>query len=145
MTTSQEKRRPKRPLSVSLLAIVVLTFTSLHLLRFVQTLRLWNFLLELPNISPLYLALTGFLWGFVGLIVLWGLWCGHPTAPQATRLAALGYSIFYWLDRLWLAKAIEEHKILPFTVGLNLLLLAFVFWVFSRPRAKIFFGERHEQ
>jgi hypothetical protein len=145
VVTPKDEQRPKRPFSVSLLAIVVLTFTSLHLVRFVEVLRLWDFLHELLPDLPLFLALTGAIWGVIGLVLVWGLWRGHPMAPQATRLAALVYAGYYWIDHLWLAASIEERRILPFTVGVTLVLLGFIYWTLSRPRAKAFFGERHEQ
>lgn len=124
---------------------MVLIFASLHLARFVQVLRLWDFLHELLPISPLYLALTGLVGGVIGLMLVWGLWRGHPMAPWATRLAALVYAGYYWMDHLWLAESIEERRIPPFTVGATLVLLGFLYWTLSRPRAKAFFGERHEQ
>ncbi len=98
-------KRPKRPLCVSLLAFVVLIFTSLHLVRFVQVLSLWDFLSQLLEVSPIYLAGVGLFWGLVGLVLLWGLWRGSPFAPRATRLAALVYAMYYWIDRVWFVKS----------------------------------------
>jgi hypothetical protein len=134
-----------RPLSVTLLALGVLSIASLNLLRLMDAVRLWEFLSKLLPISPLYQALTGLIAGGAGLILVWGLWKGRGWAPRFTRLVSLAYLMYYWLDRLLLSNADSRRSNLPFSIGATLVLLALVFWILSRPKAKAFFGDDYER
>lgn len=134
-----------RPFLVTLVAILVLTITGIHLVRFIQTLSWWDFLSSLPRISPVYLALTGLIWTLAGLPIFFGLWLGRPGLPKATRLLAVAYALYVWLDRLLVANVEYEMVNWPFAAALTALLLFIVLWTFSRPPVKAFFGEMNEQ
>ena len=140
-----ERRKPERPLLVTLLALVVLSITAIHLTRFINSLTAWEFLSSLTGVSPLYLALTGLVGVLVSLPLFWGLWRGHPKSPLATRILAVVYTIYEWLGRSGLIGAGGLRPSWPFAAGVTLILLIFIFWVLSRPNAKAFFGEMHEQ
>jgi hypothetical protein len=133
--------KTSRDRSVTLLALGVLTFAGISLLRLYQVLVQWGFLAEILPFSPLYLALTGLVWGLVGLVLGWGLLRGRTWAPGFTRLVALAFLIYFWLDRLLLARQTTNW---PFAAVMSLLVLALVFWTLSRRKARIFFGEWHE-
>jgi hypothetical protein len=134
-----------RPFLVTLVAILVLTITGIHLVRLIQTLSWWDFLSSLPRVSPVYLALTGLFWTLAGLPIAIGLWFGRPGVPKATRLLAPAYALYVWLDRLLVSDAGREMVNLPFTVGVTALFLFIVFWTFSRRHVKDYFGEMNEQ
>ena len=140
-----ERRKPERPLLVTLLALVVLSITAIHLTRFINSLTAWEFLSSLTGVSPLYLALTGLVGVLVSLPLFLGLWRGHPKSPLATRILAVAYTIYEWLERSGLIGAGGLRPSWPFAAGVTLILLIFIFWVLSRPNAKAFFGEMHEQ
>ena len=140
-----ERRKPERPLLVTLLALVVLSITVIHLTRFINSLTAWEFLSSLTGVSPLYLALTGLVGVLVSLPLFWGLWRGHPKSPLATLILAVAYTIYEWLERSGLIGAGGLRPSWPFAAGVTLILLIFIFWVLSRPNAKAFFGEMHEQ
>ncbi|HLE13736.1 MAG TPA: hypothetical protein VI776_03230 [Anaerolineales bacterium] len=137
-------RKPARPLVVTLLAILVLSITVLSLIRLVEVIILWEFLAQLPGVSPIYLALTGSAGAFIGILVTLGLWTGRSLAPGATRVIAVLFIVYNYLERWWLSSRNGEQAITPFWVGLTLACLAFVFWSFSTPEAQAYFGERHE-
>lgn len=137
--------RAERPFLVTLLTALVLIMTSANFIRFVGSLSQWEFLSTLPRVSPLYLALSGLIWTLVGLPLIWGLWRGHPQAPKATRIIALAYTSYYWLDRVLLQSAPPNRSNWVFMAGLTILLLVAVLWSFSRPAAKVFFGEIHDR
>ncbi len=150
MTSSKQQssiihQKSPRPLSVTLLALGVLSIASLNLLRLVDAVRLWDFLSKLLPISPLYLALTGLIAGGIGLFLAWGLWKGRGWAPRFTMLASLAYAAYYWLDRLLLSNADSRRSNLPFSVGATLVLLALIFYILSRRRAKAFFGDDYDR
>jgi len=92
----------QRPFSVTLLAIGVLSLTSLHLARFILAIRQWSFIVASPaNISPLYLIVTGLLWGLAGLPLAWGLWRGWEWASKTLIGFSGAYAFYYWLVSLW--------------------------------------------
>jgi len=136
-----------RPRGVTLLALGVLTIASLNLLRWVLAVRDWSFLSEWSGASPLYLLLTGLVWTVIGWPVWAGLWWGKPWAPGWLMRLAGAYSIYFWLERLFLydrpASVPAFQPLLPgnwgFLVGLNLVSLVIVFWVLRHKKAKAYF------
>jgi len=134
---------PPRPFTVTLLALGVLTIAVLFLDRAFQAVRLWDFLSGLPlSVSPLYLALSGVVFGLAGLPVAWGLWRGRAWAPRWTRNFALALVVYYWLDRLWLVRAEVARVNTPFAVAATILALGFCYGALRRRRARVFFGEQ---
>lgn len=133
-----------RPFSVTLLAIVVLTIAGLNLLRFVQAILQREFLSEFPTVSLPYLIFSGLFWTVSGLVSAWGLWRHKRWAPRFTMLFVLAYSLYYWLERIWLSR-FNVWANIPFAIGVNILLLIITAWVLTRPKARAFFGEFHER
>lgn len=131
--------RRKRPFSVTLLTLLVLTITILHWIRFFMALSWWDFLETLPRVSPLFLTLTGFIWGVAGLPLIWGLWLGLRWAPQATIMVSLLYSTYYWIDRIFVANFAVDRGRWPFLAGMTLLLLVFVLLTLTRSDSRYFF------
>lgn len=131
--------RRKRPFSVTLLTLLVLTITILHWIRFFMALSWWDFLETLPRVSPLFLTLTGFIWGVAGLPLIWGLWLGLRWAPQAAIMVSLLYSTYYWIDRIFVANFAVDRGRWPFLAGMTLLLLVFVLLTLTRSDSRYFF------
>lgn len=134
-------KKPSRPFSVTLLVILVLIVSASHLIRMVQTLTNWETQTGLMRISPVYLAVSGFFWGVMGLLLALGIWLGTRHAPTLIRFAIPVYSLYYWLDRIFLSGYPERNVNWPFSAVINLLILVWSFWILSRKRVKIFFGE----
>jgi len=134
----------KRPFSVTLLAGLVLSITIVHLVRFISALTLWNFLTVLPGKPPLYLVLTGLIGTLAGALVFWGLWTGKPRSPLATRLLIVVYLSLQWFEQILSVRAGNEFENWPFSVGMTLVVLIFVFWTLSHAGAKAYFGEMNE-
>ncbi len=84
----------KRPLSVTLLALFVLTIACVNLVRWIQALKQWSFLASLPGVSPFYIFITGLVWALAGLSIFTGLWLGLRWAPAGTRIVILLYSLY---------------------------------------------------
>ena len=135
----------KRPLSVTLLALGVLILTGAYITRFVLAIKQWAFLNTLPlTVPPLYLALSGLFWGVVGLPLCLGLWRGWRWSAKALRWVAPLYAAYIWLDRLLLVSSPAGRVNHPFRLGATLVLLALLYWILSRQKAKHFFGVMHE-
>ena len=138
--------KPNRPMSVTLLAVGVLTVAILYLTRFSLAFKRWGLLTELESASPpTYLSITGGVWGLAGLVIVVGLWRGMAWAPMTVRLAAMVFSVNFWVERLVLAVDPFPliHQLWP--LGVNVIILALVFLALSRPRARTFFGDLHER
>jgi hypothetical protein len=143
-----------RPTSVTMLALGVVIIGALNLARFGLALHYWDFLAGLTNVSPLYLALSGLVWGLAGGLQVWGLLQGKTWAPRFMRAIALTYVLYFWLDQVFL----QDHPmvdaegsirlLLPgnwsFTAGLTIILLVFILWTLQRRAAKAYFGETNE-
>ena len=136
----------KRPLSVTLLAAGVLIITAINLIRLGLSIRYWSFLSSRSGISPLYLALTGLIWGAAGLALLWGLWKAKKWAPMLMQVVGLTYALYYWLDHIFLMDHPINgttdilHAVLPFSVGVTVVLLVFMVWTLGRAKVKAYFG-----
>jgi hypothetical protein len=137
--------RPRRPNGVTLFALLVLTFAVLSLLRLVQAVQKWDLLTVFLPISPVYLLLGGLLWAVVGFPLAWGLFRGWRLAYYLSPMVLLGYTLYLWADRLLLSGYSERQENWPFVAALNILILAWSFWVLTRPKAKAYFGEKHER
>lgn len=139
----------KRPWSVTLLTFIVLIITIINVIRFVLSIRYWTFLSSRSTVSPLYLLLTGLVWGIAGAILLWGLWTAKPWAPGLMQAVGLTYALYYWLDQIFL----KDHPVsgasgavralLPtnwqFTAVVTVISLAFMVWVLGREKVKAYF------
>jgi hypothetical protein len=139
--TVQPIQKPKRPFGVTLLSIGVLILAVLNLTRLLSTIRFWSFLKEILPFSGLYLVGTGLIWAGFGLPLFWGLWHGLSWAPGFSRIAAVAYLIYYWLDRLLLANHPGREANLPFAIGASLVGLVLIYWILSRRKAKSFFRQ----
>jgi hypothetical protein len=122
-----------RPFLVTLLALAVLSIAGLSLLRLALAVQQWQFLAGYAELSPAYLALSGLL-GFVLATPLFiGLWRWQPWSRRAAPAFAIGYALYFWLDRLLLHRA-SPHENWPFLAIVSLTALAFTFWATrSRP------------
>jgi hypothetical protein len=132
--------KPRRPFSVTLLGWLVLFVAMLNLVRLILSIQFWDFLMSVLPFSPLYLSLSGLVWFCAGLAVAWGVWRGKTWAVPAFWLAALGFVVYYWIDRILLAGYVGRNNNWMFAAGANILIVLWCFWVFSRPRAREFFG-----
>jgi len=133
-----------RPLSVTIITWFVLIIAVMNLLRLIQAILQWNFLLEVIPVHPAYIAVSGLIWGVSGLALVWGLLRGLSWAPRLTRIFMVGYSVYYWLDRLFLFNPVDKTTNLIFLMSLTVIIILWVFWSISRQGAKDYFGEYHE-
>jgi uncharacterized membrane protein len=134
----------KRPFSVTLLAVLVLSITIVHLVRFINTLTLWNFLTDLPGKSPTYLVLSGLAGFIAGALLFWGLWTGRARAPLAAAILTVIYLSLQWIEQIISIRAGNEFENWPFMVGMTLIVLIFVFWTLLHAGSKAYFAEMHE-
>lgn len=135
----------RRPTIVTLLALLVLTIGGINLIRVAQALLQWSFLEELLPISPAYFALTGIIWGLLGLVLVWGLWRGESWAPKLLRVTSLIYIIYIWVDRLLVRNPSSRSTNQLLVALLSVLLVIIIFLILSRKNVKAYFGDTYEQ
>jgi hypothetical protein len=123
----------------------VLIVAVVYLIRFALALMNWEFLAEILPFSPAYLAVSGLVWGMALPPLAWGLWRGRSWARGGTLIALLVFSFYYWFDRLLMPSYSGRNVNWLFSAGVNLLFLAWSWWILSRPRARTYFGELHER
>lgn len=145
---------PRRPFSVTLLAVGVIIISVLSLTRFGLALRYWNYLDKMTSASPWYLALSGLLWGLASIPLAWGLLRGIEWAPRLMQAMTLTYAAYFWLDQLFL----QDHPLtgaeggakllLPgnwtFEAGVTIVLLAYTVWTLKRHTTQLYFGDVNE-
>jgi hypothetical protein len=137
-----EPVRRRRPFSVTLLSLGVLSIGVLSLIRFIEAIRQWSFLEGLPGVSPLYIAATGFIWTAVWAGTAAGLWFGLRWAPKAVLLAALFYALYFWFDLIFVGRvslALDSGSAWPFRLLLTILLVAFTFYLSFNRKARAYF------
>ena len=84
--------------------------------------------------GPLYLAITGALAGLAGLAVCLALWRRFRWAPGLTHAVLVGWIIWLWVDRLWIARSPAALTNWPFLLGACALLLAGTIYALQRGR-----------
>ncbi len=132
---------PRRPFSLTVILILWLLLACAGGLRLVGAVANWGLLLELGvQPGPVYLAVSGGVFGLLGLLLAWGFWKGFPWAGLAGRVAAFFYPLAYWLERLAFSRSPEAWSNWPFAAGVTLLWLAFAWWTLSRPSSRRFFA-----
>ena len=142
--------RNKRPFSVTVLIVGVLLSASLNVFRFILSISYYGFLSSRLAVSPIYLAMTGCVWGLAGLALVWGLWRGKSWSPRLTLAMALTYALYFWLDQLFLAEhpvsgaPLALGVVLPsnwaFSAGATVITLGYIAWVTNRSKVKLYFG-----
>ena len=135
----------KRPGSVTSLLFVVLTLTTWNAIRLGAALVDWDLLKEFaPRPGPLYIVLTASFWTLSGLATWTAIRLRNPRARSYFAFYVLGYTLWWWADRLLLQIASPNW---PFALGLTILLLGVAALDFFNKKAISYLRqrERHEQ
>jgi len=136
----------RRPWLVLLLVVCMLVFTTGMALRAWDALREWDFLARLHlTVSPLYLTLTGGVWGAAGLLTAVWLWRGDRRAPIALRTLTAGYVLYYWIDQILVMASPLRQSRWPFSAGVSAAAVVFVALTLMHPGVKDYFGGKYEQ
>ncbi len=134
------RSKPKRPRSVTILALGVLIITVFFWARVYQAIVLRSLIETLaPNVSLAYIVLTGLIFGVAGLPISWGLWTGKPWAASAGQQFFFALAAYYWLDRIFIVVSDAVRGNWPFALGTTIITLVWVTWIFSsRPTLEFF-------
>jgi hypothetical protein len=137
------KTKPRRPFSVTLLILGVLTIAVVNLIRLAQAVLLWGFLAQLPGVSPFYMAASGLFWALVGLLLTAYLWRGVRITYSLLPPTVVLYILYTWLDSSLVGGQLNlasNSVTWPFKAGLSLLVLVYLCWTLTRTNVKKYFG-----
>ena len=135
----------KRPGSVTSLLFVVLTLTTWNAIRLGAAIVDWNVLKEFATRpGPLYIVLTASFWTLGGLAAWTAILRRNPRARTLFAAYILGYTLWWWADRLLLQNASPNW---PFAAGLTIILLGLIALDLFNKKAITYFRQRekHEQ
>jgi len=134
-------RPPGRSWALKLLVFGFFILGWTGCLRLYLTLVDWQLLIVIGvQPGPLYLAVYGFVIGAAGLVVAAGLFFRQRWAPAAARVTAIAAAAWFWLDRILFTRSSGGWTNWPFSVGMTVLCLLFVFLVLAAPAQKRFFS-----
>jgi len=137
MKTEIKKERPVRsmPFWVLWLAYVGVTIASWE--RMVKGI-VDHYWLDLAGLfpGPVYIAITGGIWGVIGLVVVVWMATGRPGYRQVGFAAALFFAIFYWADRLLFSQPAGDRANIGFAILFTLFWLLFALSVLRPILAK---------
>lgn len=131
----------KRPTSVTVLILGVLTIAVLNLLRFIYVIREYQFLDDLLPFSPGILIIISIVWGISFAVSAWGLFSRYRWASILTRWLSVIYLVFYWLDRMLFYNETVQASNALFLIGLSVITIGYVFMTLLSPKVKVYFGE----
>jgi hypothetical protein len=118
-----------RPLGIKIIGILTIWLIVWNGLRLGMSIFYWNTLDEY-NAHPFYIFLSGGIWLTAGLFLLWTLNQRKTSSRKTTLVVAVGYTSWYWLDRLILQK---PHANWLFSITINLIfLILIIVLLFSR-------------
>jgi hypothetical protein len=129
----------RRPLPVTILAVLVLLLTVWNGARCYAALTSWSVLAELgASPGPLYIALTGFVWVVLGLVLFQALWTRRRWARRAGWVYIALYLSYFWADRL-LFRPMERTQNIGFVLVLQIAALGLTALALSGPRGGSYF------
>jgi hypothetical protein len=128
-----------RPLGITVVRIVILWFSLWNGLRMGMAIFFLK-TLEKYHASPIYLFASGGLWLILGLFLIWTLWQRKTWSRLAVIGVAVGYTSWYWLDRLVLQ---EPYSNWPFSLTINLFLLTLIFFCLFAHKTQQYINEKY--
>jgi len=124
-----------RPIRVTSVAIIVVFAAAWNGLRLGLTIYFWK-TLEAYGAHPLYIATSGGVWLITGLLLAWGFWLGKAWGWAAALAGMVGYSAWYWFDRLVLQ---QPRANWPFVLVADIVFLLIIFAILFSRRTRLFF------
>ena len=124
--TTRYSAPKKRSIVLIILSLVTLFLSVFGWLRFAEGFSGRQFLREIgPAVLPLYLQLSGLIWGITGIAAAVGIWFRQR---WALILLACGLGIFtlwYWLDRILLSADRDANSNWIFSLVMTAGILAY--------------------
>ena len=108
---------PPRPWAINIITLGWFIITTFYATRFIVTLLQWDFLLKVYYpYAPLYLCVSGIIWGTTGISLIFGLWNAKKWILSTIRITAVIFfisNIFEWIAILILSNWNKSEFIYP--------------------------------
>ncbi len=120
-------KRQIRSFDLIIYTLLLFLVSATGWLRLQQAIIYWDKLVTYKmDVPPLYLAVSGAVFGIVMLLAAIWLWFGLPYYRSLTAVAVASFSLWYWIDRLTLTRNDSMQANWLFA-----LLVTLFFWVFT--------------
>jgi hypothetical protein len=127
--------RIKHPIRVYLLAIIFLWLAVWNGLRLGEAIFFWSTLDKYRG-HPLYIAISAAVWIIAGLLIACGLWLGKAWGWASALVGMVGYTAWYWFDRLVIQ---EPPANWLFVLIVNIVILLILFTILFSSKTRRFF------
>jgi len=132
--------KTKQPITVTILAVTVLIFTTWNGLRLIETIVNWEILRKYNSRpGPLYMSVISLVWLLIGLVVIIGLLKGFSKWLLIIKLVPFLYTIWYWIDRLLFQKTQISNL---FPLVMTTFMLLFVSTLLNHRHTQYYFKQR---
>ena len=134
----------KRPFSVTIVLVLVLSLTVWSALRLSAGIRWWGTLKTYTAPGwPMYITVSAGIWFVIGGALLWGIWRRKVWARYALIGTGAGFIVWYWCDRLFVQWPRENWS---FALCASILYVIAGIACFIHPKTKIYFQrETHDR
>ncbi|OGN75894.1 MAG: hypothetical protein A2X25_01765 [Chloroflexi bacterium GWB2_49_20] len=109
-----------------MLALTVLIFTILNGLRLYEIILHWDILKKYnSHPGPEYMSILSLIWFLIGFTLIIGLLKGYSRSFLLTSLAVFFYTIWFWIDQLFLQNS-QISYLIPLVVSVFMILFFFI-------------------
>ena len=121
-------RFPKRSIPLKLLAVLLLIFCGLSWVRFTQGIKYLSLFQEhARSILPVYLMISGSLWGVVSLACVIFLWMKYTFSLWLIAINSALFAVWFWLDRALLGTSPDRWRGVFLPILMFVIFLAFIY------------------
>jgi hypothetical protein len=130
----------KRPVLISILTWVVITFTTANCLRLYETFINWQILIKYKSVpSPVYITASTLFWIIAGVFISVGLIRGIKRILAYSLLGVSFFLIWFWIDRLVIQSRQNSHL---FPMVATAFMILFILMTYFRTRNSYYFQQR---
>ena len=114
-----------------------LWFSLIGWLRLQQSIVQWHWLQSIGiSPGPIYIAISGGLWGIAGLVSAIALWLRLAWGRLTAQISAIFLATSYWADRLVLSRSGDNQSNVVFALIVSFVALGFVLAELSRQETR---------
>lgn len=139
------EQKKQRPASVTFIFLLVLIVGGVNLIRFVQSLRNWQYLNIVVEVPPVYLAISGLFWSIIGIFLLYGIFLKKRWLPLIFKFTIILYVVYFWIEKLVISSNPPSVKDSIFVFGITIFAVVFFYWIITKPNVKEYFGVMNER
>jgi hypothetical protein len=141
LNRNPDTHRVRRSFGLWLLILSLLLVSFYGWMRLQYSVVQWDILIWADVYpGPLYMAISGGVWGILGTVSGLGLFFRQRWAVNLTRASVLVMAGWYWIDRLFLVQSPAARANLTFAIFVTIASLVYTFGVLAAYRQRQYFG-----